>query len=188
MAAEPLIANVTMFAGNFAPRGWAFCSGQLLAISSNSALFSLIGCTYGGDCRTSMALPDLRGRVPVGSNSNSAGPGLRPIQLGERGGAETTTLLTQNLPSHSHTVTVRVSDNPGSVAAATGNPLGKFAVEDQTNQTVEVYDNSPAYSQGNTLGGVVVGNTGGNIPVNNLQPYLGINFIIALQGIFPSRS
>lgn len=182
---SPFIAEVVLFAGNFAPRGWAFCDGQLLPISSNSALFSLVGTTYGGDGRVTLALPDLRGRAAIGPRR---GPGLSNYQLGQRGGTETTTLLTQNLPSHNHSVKVKIADGIGDSAAAHGNSLGKFAVEDQTSQTVEVYNTANEFTEGNFLGGVTSNNVGNSIAFSNLQPFLAINYIIALVGVYPSRN
>jgi microcystin-dependent protein len=176
---DPTLAVITMFAGNFAPRGWALCAGQLLSISQNQALFSLLGTTFGGNGITSFGLPDLQGRTPIHAGQ---GPGLSPFVLGQLGGAEFTTLLASNLPVHNHTATFNFavsnqaanSDEPGGSAAANGA--------------------TPAYLSGGVvsgqLGGVSasVGNTGGSQPISLRQPYLGINFIIALEGIFPSRN
>src|SRR5687767_4659649 len=112
--AEPFIAQITLFAGNFAPRGWAFCQGQILSIAQNTALFSLLGTTYGGDGQTTFALPDLRGRVPVGTGQ---GPGLSPYQAGQKSGVENTTLLSTQMPAHVHTANTTVT--PASTLAAT---------------------------------------------------------------------
>ena len=138
---EPFIGEIMMFGGNFPPRNWAFCDGQLLPIAQNTALFSLLGTTYGGDGRTTFALPDLRGRVPVGVGS---GPGLTPVSWGQRSGTETNTVTVNQLASHSH--------------------------------------NLPAPANGPTP------NTGGSQSINNMQPYLGLYYVIALQGIYPSRN
>jgi len=173
---EPFLGEIIMFGGNFAPRSWAYCHGQLLAISQNQALFSILGTTYGGDGRTSFALPDLRGAVAVGAGQR---PGQSTnFRLGQKGGADTTTLITQNLPAHSHGMFA--SSN-----AATGkNPSGTFLPTLARND-------DPMYAT--TIGtaqqmGASVGNTGNNQPFNNLQPYTTVNYIICTQGLFPSRN
>ena len=180
---EGYIGEIRMFAGNFAPLDWAFCQGQLLAISQNTALFSLLGTTYGGDGRTNFALPDLRGKVPVGTGS---GPGLTTRTLGQKVGAETTTLAVTNLPAHSHPVTVNVSI-PAS--ADEGN------AETPENNVMAVAEEGTPYqtaSDGTTMAAPTVtataGNTGGGQSVNNMQPSLGLNYIICLYGIYPSRN
>jgi len=176
---EGYIAQIIMFAGNFAPQNWAFCFGQLQSIAQNTALFSLLGTTYGGDGQTTFALPDLRGRVPVGTGQ---GPGLPNVTLGEVSGFPTTTLLVANLPAHNHTATtnVGVSSANTTTEEAAGNILA--------NQAQNFY--APVVTVNGSLGGVAttVGVTGGNQPVSIMQPYLGMNFVICLQGIFPSRN
>jgi len=179
---EPFIGQIMMFGGNFAPRGWAFCEGQLLPISSNTALFSILGTTYGGDGRTTFALPDLRGRAPIHAGH---GPGLSDIRLGQKGGVEQVTLTASNMPSHNHPV------NVSSAAGTSSSPSGAYPAAsqfqaDRSSPVVEV--NSYGNSTNATMGASTVGNAGGNIPFNNRDPYLGVNYIIALQGIFPSRS
>jgi len=178
MMSEPFIGQITMFAGNFNPRGWAFCSGQLLDISQNSALFSILGTTYGGDGRTNFALPDLRGRVPRGSEGNSAGPGLPVVPLGEKSGSRTHTLNTNQLPNHTHTGRIRASGNPANTNDPTNNALG----------IAEAYSDQPpsVSTAANTV--QIDSSGGGGQQVSHLDPYLGINYIIALQGIFPSRN
>lgn len=171
---EPFIAQIVMFGGNFAPRGWAFCDGQLLAISTNQALFSILGTTYGGDGRTTFALPDLRGRYAMHPGT---GPGLSPRQLGQRGGSETNTLTTQNMPAHNHAATVHASGNPADSANPDGARLGM----------AEAYS-AQAASVDLAADAATTANTGGGTAVNNVPPYHCVNFIIALQGIFPSRS
>ena len=172
---EPFIGQIQAFGFNFAPRGWALCNGQLLPISQNQALFSLLGTTYGGDGRTTFGLPDLRGRVPIHSGK---GPGLTSRQLGQRAGAETTTLNINQIPSHSHSVVIKAleegnSDDPEGKLIA-GNGLSSFGSDNSsTLKNLKPIDSS---------------NTGANQSHNNMQPYLCINFCIALQGIFPSRS
>lgn len=171
---EGLIGEVKLFAGNFAPRGWAFCDGQLLAIASNTALFSILGTTYGGDGRTTFALPDLRGRVAIGPRS---GPGLSTYQLGQKSGSESKILTTNQLPSHSHTV------SGVSTIGNSNDPTGKLPA--QTGLFDNEYSDAPADVQ---LNSTMIGNTGTNQPVDIRQPSLSINYIICLTGIFPSRS
>ena len=178
---EPFLGQITMFAGNFAPRSWAFCSGQLLPISQNSALFSILGTTYGGDGRTTFALPDLRGRYPRGSEGNSAGPGLAAVRLGEESGAVSHTLTSNQLPNHTHTGRIVASGD----AANTSNPA------DNELALAEAYSDQPlAGTSPRTKAGTVAidPSGGGGQAIPHLSPYLGINFIIALQGTFPSRN
>lgn len=172
---EPFIAEVRIFAGNFAPRGWAFCNGQLLPINGNEALFSLIGTIYGGDGRTTFALPDLRGRAPIHAGR---GPGLSEYRIGERGGAETVTLQATEIPAHNHGFNVPAQSGDGS----TDEPIGNFPAKGSNGETVYANDSNGSMGPGTT------GNAGGNQPHNNIQPYLAVNYIIALVGLFPSRS
>ncbi|TYA78564.1 phage tail protein [Seonamhaeicola marinus] len=165
---EAFIGEVRLFAGNFAPRGWAFCDGQLLSISSNTALFSILGTMYGGDGRTTFALPDLRGRVAVGVGQ---GPGLSRRMQGQKFGSETNTLTSLNLPSHNHSVNVKGNSSSKNVPSSSIIPIQGSS--------------SGSYSK---AGAVKSNNTGANQAVNNVQPSLGIRYIICLQGIFPSRS
>ena len=181
-----MIGEVRMFAGNFAPRTWAFCEGQLLPISSNTALFSIIGTIYGGDGRTTFALPDLRGRVPIGPGN---GPGLSSRREGQKGGSENNTLNITQLPSHNHAAAVKVSSGDSTISQATngasiGTPGGNSGrafvpTLGYNNQTADI-----TLSQTS----VVMGNTGGNQSVNNMQPWLACYYIICLQGVFPSRN
>jgi len=166
----PYIGQIKMFGGNFAPRGWAFCSGQLLAISQNSALFSIVGTTYGGDGRTTFGLPDLRGRVAIHQGS---GPGLSTRQLGQKGGTETNTLNAVQLPSHSHPLNAKEE-------GTSDNPAGGFIAGNGTNS---FGTGSDAVMAGNAVQPI-----GNNLPVNNIQPYACVNYIIALEGIYPSRN
>jgi len=169
----PFIAEIIMFGGNFAPRGWALCDGQLLPISQYSALFSILGTTYGGDGRTTFALPDLRGRVPIHPGH---GPGLSDYRLGQKSGAETVTLTVAQMPSHNHTM--GISEEDGNSNEANGNLLA-------TATAGLMYHNGNADG---TLNANSIRNTGGGQSHTNIQPYLCVNFIIALQGVFPSRS
>lgn len=171
---EPFLAEVRIFAGNFAPRGWALCDGQILPIAQNTALFSLLGTTYGGDGRVTFGLPDLRGRVAIHQGS---GPGLPQVRLGERAGAPNVTLTENQLPAHGH---------PLNGADVTGNQTSMAG-----NAIAQPSDGSSAFSDTTaaaTLSSASVGNTGGGQPVSIMQPFLGMNYIIALQGVFPSRN
>ena len=174
-AQEPLLGEIRMFAGNFAPRGWAMCDGQILSISQNTALFSLLGTIYGGDGRTTFALPDLRGRVPM---HHGNGPGLTGKNIGLKSGTETNILTTDNLPSHSHTINAVLED--GNQSIPTGNlPAGTKLLDKEY---------SDAATANTTMNATMVNSTGNDQEVNNMQPYLTITYIIALQGIFPSRN
>lgn len=172
MPSQPFIGNIILFAGNFAPSGWMFCEGQLLPISENDALFNLIGTTYGGDGQETFALPDLRGRLPL---HMGIGGGIT-YQIGEQGGVEQVTLTTQQIPSHSH-VPVASRDGVASTNPA-GNMLSAGAVTMYTNSL-----NSPVAMAPSALAPA-----GGSQPHNNLQPYVCINYIISLFGVYPSPS
>jgi microcystin-dependent protein len=182
---DPFIGQIQPFAFNFAPRGWAKCDGTLLSIAQYQALFSLIGATYGGDGRTTFALPDLRGRVAL---HQGTGPGLSNRQIGQHSGSETTTLNVTNMPSHNHmaTGTVKASFTPPAGGGSLNNPSGSnFSGSTGTN----VYSNqAPNVTMAAENVEVVVGNNGGNLPFNNMEPYLVVNWCIALDGIFPPRS
>lgn len=169
---EPFLGMIIIVPYNFAPRGWAFCSGQILPISQNTALFSLIGTTFGGNGQTTFALPDLRGRWP---NSSGQGPGLSNYDLGQVGGSESTTLTVNNLAAHNHTVAASALD------ADSGKPAGRFL-------GVSSATNFLSNSDGTLMNAIMIGNTGGNQPFSILQPYLTLNYCIALEGIFPSRN
>jgi len=173
--ATPFIGQITLFAGNFAPRNWALCNGQLLSIAQNTALFSILGTTYGGDGRTTFGLPDLRGRVPIHPGQ---GPGLSSYQLGQQAGTENVTLLTNQLPAHSHAVNAVA--NGGNQAS----PVGNLPAIESTGTSMD-YSNATATGQ---MSPGMIASAGGNQPVPVVQPYQCINFIIALQGIFPSRN
>ena len=164
---EGFIGEVKLFAGNFAPRGWALCQGQLLPINSNSALFSILGTMYGGDGRTTFALPDLRGRVPVGVGT---GPGLSTIREGQKGGQEMTTLNSLEVPSMSYQVPGYQTDVNGSGDDVKTGSRSVLTVGNQPNTSVNT------------------NNAGGSRSHNNMQPYTGMNYIICLQGVYPSRS
>ncbi|RMH16214.1 MAG: phage tail protein [Acidobacteria bacterium] len=170
---EPFVGEIRMFAGNFAPRGWAFCDGQLLAVSQNDALFSLLGTIYGGDGRTTFALPDLRGRIPIHAGT---GPGLSPRRLGAKFGTEEETITVNQLPSHSHDF--RASNS----ASTTTLPQNQALTRADQN----IYRDATPSSFVN-MATSALGNVGGSRSHNNLMPFLCINFIIALFGIYPSR-
>lgn len=176
---EGYIAQIIMFTGNFAPQNWAFCQGQILSISSNTALFSLLGTTYGGNGQTTFALPDLRSRIPIGTGQ---GPGLANIVLGQQAGTETVTLLSSNLPAHIHTFAPKVQ--VASVNPTLESPVGNLLTASNSDN----YSNVAAAN--GTLGGnnVILGNTGTNQPLSIRQPYIGMNFVICLFGIYPSRN
>ena len=169
---EPFIGQISIVGFNFAPRGWALCNGQLMAISQNTALFSLLGTTYGGNGQTTFALPDLRGRAPM---ANGNGAGLSPRSLGEVSGRETVTLIATNLPQHAHAL--NANSARADRANAAGAAFGMAA--DATYATT-----APT----STLAPNAVMPTGGGQPHNNMQPYLALNMIIALEGIFPARN
>jgi len=170
---QPFLAEIKIVSFNFPPKGWAFCNGQLLPINQNQALFSLLGTTYGGDGQATFALPDLRSRVPVGQGQ---GPGLSPYAEGQAGGAETVTLTATQMPGHTHPVkassSAAGSDQPG------GRALGRSASH--------IYTAEPDAST--VMNANMLGDTGGSQPHGNIQPYLAVNFCIALNGIYPSRT
>ncbi len=173
---EPFLGEISWFAGNFAPRGWAFCDGQILQISQYSALFSLLGTTYGGDGRVTFALPDMRGRVPMHPGN---GPGLTPRTLGQRLGQETHVQSGLEVGSHSHTATLHATESTGNSPTPTGNVLAGGTNIFHSRSSAEPSMDSSS---------IQVANGGGGQPFNIMQPSLGVNCIIALQGIFPSRS
>lgn len=179
---DPFIGQIMMVGFNFAPRGWAFCDGQLLSIASNTALFSLLGTQYGGDGRTTFGLPDLRGRCAVGMGN---GPGLTPRRQGDRIGQESVVLTQNDMPSHTHPLMGNNAD------ANTNDPTNSTLAKDN----VVIERGSPAipvngYNTGvaNVGMGASIGNSGGSQAHNNMQPSLVMNYVIALQGIFPSRN
>jgi microcystin-dependent protein len=172
---DPFIAEIRIFPFNFAPRGWALCDGQVMSISQNTALFSLLGTTYGGDGKTTFALPDLQGRAAMHSGQ---GPGLSSHDLGEAGGSETVSLLQSEMPAHPHNLQAQAA--PADVAIPTG------AVPARVIGTTPYLP--PAGGPLVSMAPVALGGAGGDQPHNNMQPYLTVNFCIALQGIFPPRS
>lgn len=168
---EPFVGEIMMFGGNFAPLGWAFCDGRVLPIQQNTVLFSLIGTTYGGDGQTTFALPDLRGRAPV---HQGQGPGLSPYVIGERGGAEAVTLIGAHLPTHTHQP--RATGVDGTVDSPAG---AYWAPWSDTPYAGEPVGRTPMHPAAITP-------AGGSQPHENRSPFLAMNFVIALQGNFPS--
>ena len=171
---EPFLGEIRMFAGTYAPRNWAFCDGQIIAVSQNEALFSLLGSTYGGDGRTSFGYPDMRGRLPIHTGT---GPGLTPRPLGQKQGTETVTLTPSQVPNHTHNIAV------SSQTADQSSPAGHILAQ---NSAVQMYDTAKVTPK--TLRDGLIGETGGSQAHSNLQPSLCLNFIISLIGIYPSRN
>jgi microcystin-dependent protein len=182
MAIEPLLGSIYLFAGNFAPTGYALCQGQILPISQNAALFSILGTTYGGNGTTTFALPDLRGRAPIGAGQ---GAGLASITLGESGGVAHVTLAAANMPSHTHTVGVDTNTNNITNLSPANAYIGAQASVGQGGSGVANFSPGPANA---TLAPGAVSTVGGGQPFSVQNPFLGINYIIATQGVFPSRS
>ena len=172
---DQFVAEIRIFAGNFAPTGWAFCDGQLLSISQNTALFSLLGTTYGGDGRTNFALPNLQGAAPLQAGQ---GPGLSLRDLGEVGGEPAVTLLSTEMPAHSHTP--QCNSGSGDLNTPASNAWSKA-------HTGKTPFNSYTANSSQNVAMNPLPLAGGGQPHNNMPPYLALNFIIALQGIFPPR-
>jgi microcystin-dependent protein len=169
---EPFLSEIRIFSFSYAPRGWAFCNGQLLPINQNQALFSLLGTTYGGDGRVNFALPDLRGRVPIHMGSHT---------LGERGGEQAHTLSIAEIPTHTHLFSVNSAVGGAAANATQGAPGGNY----WANSGKAVYNTGAGNA---VMSPQTVGNVGGSQAHLNMQPFLALNFCIALQGIFPSRN
>jgi len=209
---EPIMGQIIMFAGSYAPRGWAFCHGQLLSIAQNQALFSILNNTYGGDGRTSFALPDLRGRVPISAGN---GTDLSTYQLGQSGGAESVALKISQMPQHNHSATftskksepitanatIKAKNGKGDEESAGGNYLAtgatgsgrdSLSVNNGYSTTSDTTMNSQAVeieiTGGGNNGDVTVGDTGDSKPAPVMQPYLAMHYIIALEGVYPSRN
>lgn len=169
---DPFVAEIRIFPFNFAPKGWAFCDGQLLPLSQNTALFSLLGTTYGGNGKSNFALPDLQGRTPMHPGQ---GPGLSLHDLGQTGGSDTVTLLDSEIPSHTHTLVAATLNSQSTVP--TNNSLGR-------GNPVKVYATG---TPGTAMDANSITPTGGDQPHNNMMPYLTMYFCIALQGVYPPR-
>lgn len=177
---EGTLAEIRMFAGNFAPRAWMMCNGQLLSIAQWTAVFALLGTTYGGNGQTTFGLPDFRGRTAVGTGS---GPGLPNVDLGEMAGVNSTTLILTNLPQHNHTLTGGLTPQAATDGALGTDPNGRYPGPGSFYSVAG--DNVGMAQIAST--GLAVSISGNNQPFNNTQPYLGMNYIICVEGIFPSR-
>ncbi|WP_217694743.1 phage tail protein [Algoriphagus marinus] len=180
---EPFIGQIMMFGGNFAPRGWALCHGQLLPIPENEALFSLLGTIYGGDGRTTFGLPDLRGRCAVGMGQ---GPGLTSRQQGSKLGQEEVTLTVSQMPSHTHQLMANNTD--GNTNDPANNTLAKESVIVERSAPAFPVNGYSSNAANVSMNASSVGSSGGNLAHNNMQPSLTMNYVIALVGIYPSRS
>jgi len=179
---QPYLGEVRMFGGNFAIRGWALCNGQLMSIQQNSALFSLLGTTYGGDGVQTFALPNLQSRVAIGQGN---GAGLSPRVIGQAAGVETVTLTTAQMPAHSHSFVASMT------GASSAGPGSSYVCGTPSNASAHFYtinDGSQPPPTPEKLTGASCSNVGSNLPHENLMPYLCVSFLIALQGIFPSRN
>lgn len=170
---NPYVGEIRLFAGNFAPNGWALCQGQLVAISENETLFQLIGTTYGGDGQTTFALPDLRGRVPM---HQGAGPGLSPRSIGEMAGSETVTLTALQMPQHSHALVA----SSAAASSGAGPNGGQLAIS-----SVNLYGSG---TPGTPMAAAAIAPVGSGQPHDNMAPFLGLNYIISVFGIFPQQS
>jgi microcystin-dependent protein len=180
---DPFVAEIRIFPFNFAPKGWAVCNGQLLPISQNTALFSLLGTTYGGDGKSNFALPNLQGAAPM---QQGQGPGLTLRDLGETGGEANVTLLQTEMPPHSHTMSA--TSATGTTAVSTSNELALAQAgggKEGGGSSIGFY--SANLNNLQAMGPLALGIAGGGQPHNNMMPYLGLTFIIALQGVFPPR-
>lgn len=179
---EGTIGEIKMFAGDYAPRGWAMCNGQLLTIDQNNNLYAVLGNTYGGDGKTTFALPDFRGRIPIGSGE---GPGLSKRKLGEKGGEETITLTEQNMPPHNHQL--MVSSLPPTTPAVNRTNSPKDSLLGDYPATAQIYYKSTASDKLNTMHPDVIATTGASQPHTNMPPFLGIHFIICIAGSYPFK-
>lgn len=178
---EPFIGQIQLFGFNFAPRGWAFCDGRLLSIAQNNALFALLGTMYGGDGQTTFGLPDLRGRVAIGMGQ---GPGLSNYTQGQLAGVEHVTLNINQIPAHNHLINVSNVDGTSNTASGNFLATGNAIIERSTKVPANIYGTS----LNATMSPQAVALAGSGMPHENMQPYLVLNYCIALQGIFPSRN
>jgi microcystin-dependent protein len=180
---EGVIGYITGFAGNFAPKNWAFCQGQIINISSNTALFSILGTVYGGNGTTTFGLPDLRGRVIVGQGQ---GPGLSAYSLGQVGGAETNTVSTMQMPAHVHPVAVVAYNNATDNDASVTNPVGGVWARDTAG--IDPYANGANVNMASWPATIQMAPVGGNSAFNSLRPLIGINYVVCLYGVYPARN
>ncbi|GAB4045589.1 phage tail protein [Spirosoma litoris] len=172
------LAIIQLFGGNFAPRNFLMCNGQLLNISTNTALFALLGTTYGGNGTTTFALPDLRGKVCIGTGQ---GPGLANYVQGQQNVAQTQTLISSNLPSHTHVVTGTLNPGSSSDTGDSANPIGNVSSSTGSRKNYGTTNDSPRFTG-------VTGTAGNSQPFSVMQPYQAVNFIICVSGLFPSRN
>jgi len=179
MASQPILGTIFIFAGNFAPRGYQLCQGQLLPIAQYAALFSILGTTYGGNGTTNFQLPDLRGRSPIGQGT---GLGLSPVDLGEVAGNQNVSILTVNMPQHNHLI------NVSTASGTQPSPQNNFIALEIDSQGGNGTGFNSSATTGATMAPTSIGVTGQSQPLNVQNPYLGINYIIAMVGIFPSRN
>ena len=182
MPTAPYVASIMIFAGNFAPRGYALCNGQILPISQNTALFSLIGTFYGGNGTSNFALPNLQGQGPI---HQGQGPGLTDRVLGEIGGSYNVTLISTEMPAHIHTINAQATLATASPPNEGSPSTNVWGVSGDRTTKVSLYNTSVAASP---MAPNIFGITGGNLPHNNLSPYLALSFCIALTGVFPARN
>jgi microcystin-dependent protein len=183
---SPFVAEIRIFAGNFAPTGWAMCNGQLMPISQNTALFSLLGTTYGGDGKSTFALPNLQGSAPM---QQGQGPGLSLRDLGEIGGEQFVTLLQTEMPAHGHVMSATAT--AATVAAASGNQWAMAnagGAKGGGGSIINMYSTTTTGAGVVSMSPFATSIAGGSLPHNNMPPYLGLTFIIALQGVFPPRT
>lgn len=180
---EGTIAEIRMFAGNFAPRNWAYCQSQILSIAQNTALFSLLGTTYGGNGQTTFALPDFRGRIPVGAGT---GPGLSNYSLGQMGGSETYTVLNSNFPAHTHPLNGSITMPANAADGNADAPQGNYPAVLSGNNMYSTVNNGSGLA--NMQLSLTAAPTGSQLPVNNIQPVMGMNYIICMFGVFPARN
>jgi microcystin-dependent protein len=190
---QAFLSTILIWPPNFAPSGWALCAGQLMSISQNTAVFSLLGTTYGGDGVSTFGLPNLQGRIPIGAGQ---GLGLTPYNVGDTGGVESVTLAINTIPQHTHSATQNLSVSlPAVTTTGTTNQPGPSvspaAPTDAARNPVNIYSNATPnqkLGQPSISGTISIGSAGNGVPHENRQPYLAVNYIIALQGIFPSRN
>jgi microcystin-dependent protein len=189
---EVFLATILLWPVNFAPVGWLLCAGQLLPISQNAALFSLLGTSFGGNGQTTFGIPDFRSRIPMGVGQ---GPGLSPYVMGQQGGSENVTLLVTQMPQHAHAVSLSVTLSVSNAAASNSTPAANNSLaamnDPDSGDNINGYGTGSPNTHINTGGAAAVGNTapvGGNLPHTNIQPYTAVNYIIATTGVFPSRS
>lgn len=180
---EGVIGFTTLFAGNFAPKSWAFCAGQTINIASNTALFSILGTTYGGNGTTTFMLPDMRGRTMVGAGT---GPGLSTYNIGQKAGNESATMSNNNMPAHMHGVSAHLNISATGSPASLSNPIGNLYAVDQNSQSIYGADGNVQMAKINA--NITMTNTGAGAPFEILRPLLGLNYIICQYGVFPARN